>query len=175
MRCEVRPVSGRRELKKFILYPWRIYRGPNGYSNWAPPLIIDQKTLFNPKKHPFFQHAEEQNYSAFRDGDIVGRISGIVDHQFIQNRGEKTAYFGFYESIDDEEVAGELFHAVEFWARERGIDAIFVYETYVRSEKYGLDWAEVSLILEDNDKLVHMLDKWGAERYRTYRVFEKAL
>ncbi len=68
-----------------------------------------------------------------------------------------------------------MFHAVEFWARERGIDAIFVYETYVRSEKYGLDWAEVSLILEDNDKLVNMLDKWGAERYRTYRVFEKAL
>ena len=124
MSCEVRPVSGKRELKKFILYPWRIYRGPNGYSNWVPPLILDQKALFNPKKHPFFQHADEENFLAFRDGEIVGRISGIIDYQFVQNRGEKTAYFGFYESIDDEEVAGELLRAVEFWAREKGMTKI---------------------------------------------------
>ena len=124
MRCDIRRVQGTGELDRFIKFPWKIYRGADPYPNWVPPLLLDQKALFDQKKHPFFRHAEEVNFLAYGGGGIIGRISGIIDHQFIQNWGEKAAYFGFYESIDDREVARSLFAAVEAWAREKGMDRV---------------------------------------------------
>jgi GNAT superfamily N-acetyltransferase len=120
----IRPVFGKRELKRFIMYPWRLYRGPDGYRAWVPPLIIDQKFLLDTRRHPFYKHAEMQCFLAYRQGEIVGRISGIIDQHYVKHRGEKAAYFGFYESLDDEQVACALFETVEDWARERGMEKI---------------------------------------------------
>ena len=59
--------------------------------------------------------------------------------------------------------------------QNRGIDAIFVYESYMRGEKWGFKAAEMSLIIEDNFKLLNMLDTWGCKRYRTYRIYQSNL
>jgi hypothetical protein len=116
---------------------------------------------------------------AFVDGVPAGISISIFDvNQILIKMNGRLLPFGIFKllfgksKIDGFRLANM---GIRDEYRNMGIDAIFVYETYVRSEKYGLDWAEVSLILEDNDKLVHMLEKWGAERYRTYRVFQKAL
>ena len=59
--------------------------------------------------------------------------------------------------------------------QNKGIDAIFVYESYIQGEACGFQTAEMSLIIEDNHKLLNMLDHWGAPRYKTFRIYEKEL
>ena len=95
----VKPVLTKRELNAFIRFPWRIYRGKKShFPNWVPPLIVDEKTLFNPSKNPFYLHAEQQHFLAYRGGEIVGRISGVVDEQYLEYGEAGTAYFGFFEA-----------------------------------------------------------------------------
>ena len=115
---EIRPVRTAGELRKFILYPWKLYRG-NPY--WVAPLVSDQKLLLDPRKNPFFEHSELQHFLAWRDGKIVGRISAIVDHNYVEFQQEKAGFFGFFECIDDAEAAGQLFATTEKWLRERGM------------------------------------------------------
>ncbi len=115
---EIRPVRTAKELRQFILYPWKLYRG-NPY--WVAPLVSDQKLLLDPRKNPFFEHSDQQHFLAWRDGQIVGRISAIVDRNYVEFQQEKAGFFGFFECIDDEVTARALFVAAEGWLRERGM------------------------------------------------------
>jgi GNAT superfamily N-acetyltransferase len=115
---EIRPVRTADELRKFILYPWRLYRG-NRY--WVAPLVSDQKLLLDPRKNPFFEHSELQHFLALRDGKVVGRISAIVDHNYVEFQKEKAGFFGFFECTEDPQVARALFRTAEDWLRERGM------------------------------------------------------
>ncbi len=60
-----------------------------------------------------------QLFLARRDGQDVGRIAAILDRNHNEFHGDRTAFFGFFESVDDREVAGLLFEAASLWARER--------------------------------------------------------
>ncbi len=115
---EIRPVHTPTELRRFILYPWKLYRST---PCWVAPLVSDQKLLLDPKKNPFFEHSDVEHFLAWRDGQVVGRISAIVDRNYVEFQQEKVGFFGFFECIDDEPTARVLFTAVEGWLRERGM------------------------------------------------------
>lgn len=117
----IQPVQSKRDLKKFILFPWKIYKGD---PNWVPPLIMEMKKMFDPKKNPFFQHAEVENFLAYRDGEIVGRISAIINDNHNEFHNEKTGFFGFYESVNDLEVARTLIGTAAEWVKDRGMDRL---------------------------------------------------
>ncbi|MEW5816908.1 MAG: hypothetical protein AB1798_16115 [Spirochaetota bacterium] len=120
----VKPVSNKKELKKFILFPWKIYRGAARYENWVPPLLVDEKAQFNREKNPFFEYAEMENYLAYKEGEIVGRISAIIDKNFNRYHESKTGFFGFLEAVDDEAVAKALLETAEGWVRARTMNKI---------------------------------------------------
>ena len=120
----VRAVTTKKDLQRFILFPWNIYRRKPGYDAWVPPLIADEKELFDPRRHPFHKHAEIQNFLAYRGKSIVGRISAIIDQQYLRYREEGTGYFGFFESIDSRDVSGVLFKTAEDWLRKRNMKKI---------------------------------------------------
>ena len=69
---EIREVKTPKELKDFIMLPFRLYKNDQ---NWVAPLIPDQKKFLSPQHNPFFQHSEAQLFLAIRDGKVVGRIS----------------------------------------------------------------------------------------------------
>jgi GNAT superfamily N-acetyltransferase len=117
----IRPVSSSGALRQFIRFPFRIYRGATRYENWVPPLLIDEKTMLGRDKNPFFEHAEAAYFLAYRDGELVGRIAAVVDHNFIDYQKTKTGFFGFYESIDDRDVSDALIAQAEGWVAERGM------------------------------------------------------
>ncbi len=120
----VKPVESKKELDTFIKFPWKVYRGEQYYENWVPPLLLDEKTLFNPDKHPFYKHAEMQTFLAYRGDKTVGRIAAILDYQYIKSRNQNTGYFGFFECFDDKETATELFETAARWLKEREMDKI---------------------------------------------------
>jgi hypothetical protein len=115
---QVEEVKNHQDLMTFIQFPWEIYKGD---PYWVPPLIKDQLLKFSPK-HPFHSHAEMILFLAYRGGKIVGRIAGIIDHNYIEFHQEKVGFFGFFESILDVEVTGILLSRVAGWLKGHGME-----------------------------------------------------
>lgn len=119
---QVIPVRTRREKREFLGYPWKLYRGD---PYWIPPLRMNQRELVGYSRHPFYEEAEAQTFLARRGKDTVGRIAAIDNRAF--NREFPTdpvGFFGFFDSIDDQEVAGGLFDAAREWLAERNLETI---------------------------------------------------
>jgi hypothetical protein len=114
----IRPVQCRADMKQFIELPWSIYRDD---PCWAPPLKSSLAKLLNIKKHPFWQFAQRELFLAKRDKITVGRIAAIVDTNLNTYHDEKICVWGFFECINDQEVATQLFDAVEAWACKKGM------------------------------------------------------
>ncbi len=118
---EIAPVSNGRDLERFIAFPYDHYRG---HPLWVPQLRMDVRTLLSPAKNPFFQHAEAQYFLARSNGHTVGRIAAIKNDAHNQTWNDKVGFYGFFESIDDQAVAGALWDAAATWLRARGFDTM---------------------------------------------------
>jgi len=114
---QVVEVAKRRDLAKFVRFPWQMYRHD---PYWVAPLVKDQFFLFGPS-HPFRQHSEMKLFLARKGTELVGRIGGIVDHNYTQFHQEKTGFFGFFEAIPDPRVAEALFSRVSEWLKAEGM------------------------------------------------------
>ena len=115
------PVHSRRQQRQFLQLPWQLYRHD---PNWIPPLRMMQKELVGFKHHPFYDHAEFQTFLAMQDGQAVGRVAAIVNHAHNRRYEEKRGFFGFFESIENQQVASELLDAASRWLRERGMTCV---------------------------------------------------
>jgi GNAT superfamily N-acetyltransferase len=114
----IRPVQDRPTLKQFLKMPARLYAGD---PNWVQPLTFERLEHLNPKKNPYFEHAEIGYWMAFRGERPVGRISAQVDRLHLERHDDATGHFGFLEAEDDAEVFAALFEAAENWLRARGM------------------------------------------------------
>jgi GNAT superfamily N-acetyltransferase len=117
----VLPVKTRREKSQFFKFPWTLYRDD---PNWIPPLRTNQLELLNYKRHPFYDDGEIQTFLALRDGKPCGRVAAIVNNSHNRQYKEKRGFFGFFESVDDQDVANALFDAARQWFAEREITQI---------------------------------------------------
>lgn len=121
-RIEVNAVTNRRDRKRFLEFPWRLYRDD---ANWVPPLRTNQRELVGYKRHPFYDDAEVLTFLATRGGEVCGRVAAIINHA--HNRRypqDPRGFLGFFECIDDAEVATALFTAARDWLAERGLKNI---------------------------------------------------
>ncbi len=112
------PVRTRGEKKLFLEFPWKHYRDD---PNWIPPLRMTQKELVGFAAHPFYQRNTSQSFLAVRDGQVCGRITAILNRGHNERYEERRGFFGFFESVDDQQVANALLDAVRIWLAEQGI------------------------------------------------------
>lgn len=112
------PAENKRERKRFIELPWALYGNDPA---WVPPLRLTVEDALDTKKNPFYTHARIQLWNAYRDGKLVGRIGAIVDDRHNEFHQEKTGFWGFFECIDDQEVANALFAKAEGWLKGQGM------------------------------------------------------
>ncbi len=117
----VRSVAGRADMKKFIEFPWSVYRDD---PLWIPPLKSSVAKLLDRKKHPFWEFSEGEFFLAERDGKVVGRIAALIDGNSNSYHKEKVGVWGFFECCHDHETAFALFSMAEQWVKERGMSAI---------------------------------------------------
>lgn len=132
---DVRPVRSKAERNAFIKLPFRIYADD---PLWAPPLIVDVKERLDPKKNPWFEHAEAEFFIAWRGDRAVGRISAHVDHNFNEYQGNDWGLFGWFECEDDPAAAKALFDAAESWLRDRGRDRMVGPMSYTTNDELGV-------------------------------------
>ncbi|MBN1638494.1 MAG: hypothetical protein JW866_05985 [Ignavibacteriales bacterium] len=132
---EIKKVESKKDLLNFIKFPWKIYKDN---PHWVPPLIFDQKKIFNKKINPFFSHGDMDLFIAYSCNDIVGRIAAISNNLHNKVHNEKIGFFGFFESIDNQLVANKLFKAVEEWCKERNFIELRGPANPSSNDEYGL-------------------------------------
>lgn len=120
MAVEIRktPIGGK--LTDFLNVAEYIYRED---PNYVRPLDLELKQRISPK-NPFFDHAEGVVLTAYRNGWCVGRCTVQFDHEHLARHKDDAAFFGFFDTIDDEEVAKGLLDTASAWAKERGMKRI---------------------------------------------------
>jgi len=67
--------------------------------------------------HLWVYRNELAELPGLEDGQIVGRIAGILNTKYIKKWGNKYASFSRPDFIDDKEVSKALFETVEDWAK----------------------------------------------------------
>ncbi len=90
---------------------------------WIPPLNIMLKDQLSPKS-PFFQHAEGMFFTATKGGKLAGRISAQIDREHLKRYDDDTGFFGFFDTVNDEEVAKALLDRAKDWVAARGMKRI---------------------------------------------------
>lgn len=130
----IEKVKSSKQLKKFIDFPHDLYEGD---PNYVPELYIAQKDMLNPKKHPFFQHSKLDLFLAYQNKKIVGRIAAIRNNNHIQFTGNEEGFFGFFESINDYEVAKLLFDTAVDWVKKEGLTNIIGPTSFSTNEIFG--------------------------------------
>lgn len=118
MAVEIKEVKSKKDLSRFIQLPALIHKG---HSNWVPPIYLDDRAFFNPKKNKCFEYSDTILVLAFKDGKLSGRIMGIINHRYNQIHGENDGRFCFMETWEDPEVFHALIQYVEKWALAKGM------------------------------------------------------
>lgn len=125
----------RSDRNTFINMAWDIYKND---PNWVPPLKLDQHTLLNPEKHPFHEHAKSQLYVAEQNGKVLGRIAAFVNYKHNEFWDDNVGFFGFFECINDQEVANGLFTNACNWLKSENRSHIRGPFNWSTNEECGL-------------------------------------
>ena len=150
----IKEVKTRREQREFLNFPLKLYRDNPCF---VPPLYGDEKKIFD-KNYVYYDTCEAVYYNAYRDGKMVGRISGILQKVSNSLRGEKRVRFTRFDTIHDEKVAAALFGAVERWALEKGMDTVCGPLGFSDLEREGL-------LVEGFEYLATFEEQYNAEYY----------
>src|SRR5437763_4691711 len=123
MSFEIVPVERSRELAEFIDVSWHIPEAVR-HPQWVPPLRMMVGDLLDTKKNPFYRQANRALFIARKNGRPVGRIAAIENRAHNGFHGDRVGFFGFFESVDDADVAGALFEAAKSWLVARGLTSV---------------------------------------------------
>lgn len=121
MSVEIKEITSKKEIKQFVKFNIELYKG-NKYN--IPGLIEEEMLTLDRAKNPAFEVCDAKLFLAYKNGKIVGRIAGIINHGSNETWNQKRVRFGFVDFIDDNEVVDALFKAVEDWGRSKGMTQI---------------------------------------------------
>lgn len=165
---EILEVSTAIEINRFLALPYTLYRGQEA---WAPPLRLERKEQLDPEKNPAARGLDRQLFLAVREGQDVGRISVFTNPQHDTHHDAETAFFGYFDGIEDEAVLDSLLSRAQDWARGRGRVRL------VGPAQWGTN-EEVGLLIDGFEHRNVLLMSYGRPYYRPAieaAGFEKAV
>ncbi|MEZ4262117.1 MAG: hypothetical protein R3B36_23760 [Polyangiaceae bacterium] len=107
-----------KDVKPFLRAAHEVFLGDPA---WVPPLDLEMKQRLDPKKNPFFKRADVALFTAWRGDRVVGRCSAQIDREHLRLWKDECGFFGFFDTVDDVEVAQALIDAAAAWLRGRGM------------------------------------------------------
>lgn len=120
-KVTIQKVTTQSQRRQYATFPWQIYQGD---PLWVPPLVPDRLKQLDPEKGTFYQHGRADFFLAYKDGKLAGTIMAAEDRSSNQSRQLTDAMFGFFECINDQEVANALFDAAQAWAKAQGLNRL---------------------------------------------------
>lgn len=110
-------VETKKQLKQFIHFPYKLYANDE---HWVPPLLLDEKMLVDVKKNPTYENIDTVFFIAEQNGEICGRIAAFDNKTYAEFHKENVGFFGFFECIDDQNVANLLLKVATDWLIQKG-------------------------------------------------------
>lgn len=174
MSVEIREVEKKKELKTFVKLPFGIYKG-NDY--WVPQLTRFEMEVFDKKKNPAYESAETRLFLAYKEGKPVGRIAGILSHAANNKYKTKNLRFGWFDTIEDYEVAKALFDAVEAWGKELGMETITGPHGFTDLDQEGMliegfDQLPTIAVYYNHPYYNELVEKYGFEKEVDYLEYK---
>ncbi|VEU80736.1 N-acetyltransferase [Haploplasma axanthum] len=111
----IREVKTKRDARNFTEFPNKLYKDVPAF---VPALSMDENNVFNKKKNPVHAYVESIRFLAYKNGKLVGRVAGLVNHKINYEMNKKQVRFTRLDMIDDLEVTKALISAVESWGVE---------------------------------------------------------
>ena len=121
MTLQIKEVVTKKDLLRWIRFPNELYRDNE---NFVPFLESDEFDTFTKEKNPSYEFCETKLFLAERDGKVVGRIAGLINHAYNTKWKENAIRYTRFDFVDDYEVSEKLFAKVLEWGRERGFTEI---------------------------------------------------
>ncbi|MDY3344572.1 GNAT family N-acetyltransferase [Riemerella anatipestifer] len=154
----VKKVTNDKELQDFIKFPNKLYKEN---SNYVPPLNNDEKNIWNAKENPALSYSDAEQYLAYRNGEVVGRIALIVNYKEEKELGIKKLRFGWLDFIDDIEVSKALMDKAIEVAKSKDIPKIEGPMGFTNLDKAGM-------LVMGFDKLATMIGIYNFDYYPTH-------
>jgi GNAT superfamily N-acetyltransferase len=156
MAVEISSVSGGRDLKAFIDFPFRLHAN---HPLWIPPLKLERRLFLSRRMNAYFSHGEAEYFLARRDGRVVGRVSAQVNHAFNDYQKKNWGWFGFLEFEDDQEVLQALLDAAQAWLRECGKERMVGPASFAMNDESGV-------LIEGFELRPMILQPWNPPYYQ---------
>jgi len=121
MNTTIKEVSSKKELKMFVEYTNKLYQNEK---NYIPVLVQKELETFVPSKNAASEYCQFKLWIALQNNKIVGRIAGIINTRYNKKTNTNYARFGWFDFINDQNVAHALLTAAENWARENQMDVM---------------------------------------------------
>ena len=118
----LKEVISSHDAKVWLHLDRKIYRDA---PNWVCPLDNDIEKVFDPERNHLFEEGEAIRWVAYNaEGECVGRIAAFYDNEHAYSYEQPTGGCGFFEAINDQELANQLFDAARMWLVSRGMEAM---------------------------------------------------
>lgn len=162
MDYKVQKVETKSDKMRFIKSQWNFYKNN---PNFVPPIISDRLKVLDTEKNPFYKHSSLQLFIAVSNGDVIGRVAAIINDNHNKTHNDKIGFFGFFECIDNQEVANSLFAEAGIWLKSKGMQVMRGPENPSMND-------EIGLLIDGFDSPPLILDPYNPEYY--IRLIENA-
>lgn len=154
----IREVKTKRDLEKFVKFPNQLYKG-NSY--FVPSIVEDEIKILQGDNNPVFKYCRVKYWLAEINGEVAGRVAGIINEAFIEKWAKRYARFGWLDFVDNELVARALIETVEQWAIAEGMEAL--------NGPLGFtDFDPEGILIEGFNEMSTIVQRYNAPYYRTY-------
>ena len=171
---DIKQVVTKKDLMDFIKFPMDLYRNN---PNYVPPLINEEKNIWNPKENPALKYSEAKQFLAFKNNKIAGRIAVLINKKEEKELGIRKVRFGWMDFIDDAQVSKALINEAVKFAKENNIDKIEGPMGFTNLDKagmltFGFDKLATMIGLYNNDYYPQHLENLGLVKEKEWVEFE---
>ena len=157
-RVAVTEVTTRAARAAFLSFPSRVHRDVPAF---VPPLLADERAALTPHASPLWDEAKARLFLARVAGRVVGRIALIASAQADRALGRRELRFGWFDCIDDADVADALFARAADWARALGVEALAGPQGFCGFDRTGL-------LVEGFDRPVSLAGDYHPPHYEAH-------
>lgn len=138
------------DRKRLVKLQFRLYKGD---PYWVAPLVADRLKFLDPRHNPSFEYMQvayfvaeavvvpEHASTGLPVGGMeqdVGMIAAILNPRHNQIHTDSIGFFGFFECINNQEVADALLDAAANWLRQQGRTAMRGPLSFTMTDEVGL-------------------------------------
>lgn len=117
---KITPVTDRDGLAEFVEFPRTVYADD---PLWVPPL---REQIFREltDHSAFARYARTQLFACEDNGRIAGRIAALVNPRLVNGSGDVMGQLGYFECVNDADIASALVNAGIDWLRTEQIKQV---------------------------------------------------